>query len=46
MADPLDETPDSKEETLAEPELESHVAKERAHSTASHSSSNSEDTEM
>ncbi|XP_040318415.1 Na(+)/H(+) exchange regulatory cofactor NHE-RF3 isoform X3 [Herpailurus yagouaroundi] len=46
MADPLDAPPDSKEGTLAEPEHDSHVAKERAHSTASHSSSNSEDTEM
>ncbi|XP_019292057.1 Na(+)/H(+) exchange regulatory cofactor NHE-RF3 isoform X2 [Panthera pardus] len=46
MADPLDAPPDAKEGTLAEPEHDSHVAKERAHSTASHSSSNSEDTEM
>ncbi|XP_045853395.1 Na(+)/H(+) exchange regulatory cofactor NHE-RF3 isoform X2 [Meles meles] len=46
MADPLDAPTDSKEETLAEPEHDSHMAKERAYSTASHSSSNSEDTEM
>ncbi|XP_058551313.1 Na(+)/H(+) exchange regulatory cofactor NHE-RF3 isoform X2 [Neofelis nebulosa] len=46
MADPLDAPPDANEGTLAEPEHDSHVAKERAHSTASHSSSNSEDTEM
>ncbi|XP_032275884.1 Na(+)/H(+) exchange regulatory cofactor NHE-RF3 isoform X2 [Phoca vitulina] len=46
MADPLDAPTDSKEETLAEPEHDSHTAKERAYSTASHSSSNSEDTEM
>lgn len=29
MADPLDAPPDSKEGTLAEPEHDSHVAKER-----------------
>ncbi|XP_012498904.1 PREDICTED: Na(+)/H(+) exchange regulatory cofactor NHE-RF3 isoform X1 [Propithecus coquereli] len=46
MADPLDAPPDSKEGTLVESEHDSHVAKDRAHSTASHSSSNSEDTEM
>ncbi|XP_022381849.1 Na(+)/H(+) exchange regulatory cofactor NHE-RF3 isoform X2 [Enhydra lutris kenyoni] len=46
MADPLDAPTDSKEETPAEPEHDSHMAKERAYSTASHSSSNSEDTEM
>ncbi|KAM6167872.1 Na(+)/H(+) exchange regulatory cofactor NHE-RF3 isoform 2-T2 [Erethizon dorsatum] len=46
MADPLDVCPDSKEETLVEPEHDSHVVKERAHSTASNSSSNSEDTEL
>uniref|UniRef100_A0A7N5K912 PDZ domain containing 1 n=1 Tax=Ailuropoda melanoleuca TaxID=9646 RepID=A0A7N5K912_AILME len=46
MADPLAAPADSKEETLAEPQHDSHMAKERAHSTASHSSSNSEDTEM
>ncbi|XP_045414704.1 putative PDZ domain-containing protein PDZK1P1 [Lemur catta] len=45
MADPLDVPPDSTEETLAESEDDSHMAKDRAHSTASHSS-NSEDTEM
>nr|XP_020042548.1 Na(+)/H(+) exchange regulatory cofactor NHE-RF3 isoform X2 [Castor canadensis] len=44
MADPLDACPDSKEETLAEHDL--HMTKERAHSSASHSSSNSEDTQM
>uniref|UniRef100_A0A8C3WW51 PDZ domain containing 1 n=1 Tax=Catagonus wagneri TaxID=51154 RepID=A0A8C3WW51_9CETA len=46
MADPLDDTPDSKEGTLEELEHDLHTTKERAHSTASHSSSNSEDTEM
>nr|KAF6291289.1 PDZ domain containing 1 [Myotis myotis] len=46
MADPLDVPLDSKEETWVESELDSHVAKERAHSTASQSSSNSEDTRM
>ncbi|XP_008705962.1 Na(+)/H(+) exchange regulatory cofactor NHE-RF3 [Ursus americanus] len=46
MADPLAAPADSKEETLAEPEHDSHMAKERTYSTASHSSSNSEDTEM
>ncbi|KAM6217836.1 Na(+)/H(+) exchange regulatory cofactor NHE-RF3 isoform 2-T2 [Rhynchocyon petersi] len=46
MADPLDAPPDSTEETLAESELDSHTAKERAQSTGSHSSSNSEDTVM
>lgn len=46
MADPLDDAPDSKEGTLEESEHDSHTAKERANSTASHSSSNSEDTEM
>ncbi|KAM9243521.1 Na(+)/H(+) exchange regulatory cofactor NHE-RF3 isoform 1-T1 [Dugong dugon] len=46
MADPLDAPPDSKEKTLAESEDNSHTAKERAHSTASHSSSSSEDTIM
>ncbi|XP_008064207.1 Na(+)/H(+) exchange regulatory cofactor NHE-RF3 [Carlito syrichta] len=46
MADPLDAPLDPKEGTLMESEHDSHVAKERAHSTASHSSSNSEDTEM
>uniref|UniRef100_A0A8D2AUD4 PDZ domain-containing protein n=1 Tax=Sciurus vulgaris TaxID=55149 RepID=A0A8D2AUD4_SCIVU len=45
MADPLAACLDSKE-TLAESEHDSHVAKERANSTGSHSSSNSEDTEM
>uniref|UniRef100_A0A8D2D156 PDZ domain-containing protein n=1 Tax=Sciurus vulgaris TaxID=55149 RepID=A0A8D2D156_SCIVU len=45
MADPLAACLDSKE-TLAESEHDSHVAKERANSTVSHSSSNSEDTEM
>ncbi|XP_007948272.1 Na(+)/H(+) exchange regulatory cofactor NHE-RF3 [Orycteropus afer afer] len=45
MADPLDAPPDSKEEALAESEPDSHTARERAHSTASHSS-NSEDTVM
>ncbi|XP_039697329.1 Na(+)/H(+) exchange regulatory cofactor NHE-RF3 isoform X2 [Pteropus medius] len=45
MADPLDAAPDSAEGSLAESEPGSPVAKERAHSTASHSS-NSEDTEM
>lgn len=46
MADPLDICPDSKEETSVESERDSHVVKERAHSTASNSSSNSEDTAM
>ncbi|XP_010627794.1 Na(+)/H(+) exchange regulatory cofactor NHE-RF3 [Fukomys damarensis] len=46
MADPLDVRPDSEEETLAESEHDSHVEKERAHSTASSSSSSSEDTKM
>ncbi|KAL2771904.1 Na(+)/H(+) exchange regulatory cofactor NHE-RF3 isoform 2 [Daubentonia madagascariensis] len=46
MADPLDAPPDSKEGTLVESEHDSHMPKDRAHSTASHSSSNSEDTEM
>ncbi|KAL0590983.1 Na/H exchange regulatory cofactor NHE-RF3 [Plecturocebus cupreus] len=47
LADPLDDSPpDSKEGTVVESEPDSHMAKERAHSTASHSSSNSEDTEM
>ncbi|XP_006157206.1 Na(+)/H(+) exchange regulatory cofactor NHE-RF3 [Tupaia chinensis] len=46
MADPLDASPDSEEETLAESESDGPVAKDRALSTASHASSNSEDTEM
>ncbi|KAK2084150.1 putative PDZ domain-containing protein pdzk1p1 [Saguinus oedipus] len=46
LADPLDSPPDSKEGTVVESEPDSHVAKERAHSTASQSSSNSEDTEI
>uniref|UniRef100_A0A2K5QSN8 PDZ domain containing 1 n=1 Tax=Cebus imitator TaxID=2715852 RepID=A0A2K5QSN8_CEBIM len=46
LADPLDSPPDSKEGTVVESESDSHMAKELAHSTASHSSSNSEDTEM
>ncbi|XP_004420630.1 PREDICTED: Na(+)/H(+) exchange regulatory cofactor NHE-RF3 [Ceratotherium simum simum] len=46
MADPQDAPSDSKEGTLAESEQDSHMAKERADSTASHSSSNSEDTEL
>uniref|UniRef100_A0A8C6AK30 PDZ domain containing 1 n=1 Tax=Monodon monoceros TaxID=40151 RepID=A0A8C6AK30_MONMO len=46
MANPLDDTPDPEEGTPEEAEQDSHTAKERAHSTASHSSSNSEDTEM
>ncbi|XP_007459427.1 PREDICTED: Na(+)/H(+) exchange regulatory cofactor NHE-RF3 isoform X3 [Lipotes vexillifer] len=46
MANPLDDAPDPEEGTLEEAEQDSHTAKERAHSTASHSSSNSEDTEM
>ncbi|XP_006899603.1 PREDICTED: Na(+)/H(+) exchange regulatory cofactor NHE-RF3 [Elephantulus edwardii] len=46
MADPLDAPPDSKEETPAETELDSHTTKERAPSPSSHSSSNSEDTVM
>ncbi|KAM5256730.1 Na(+)/H(+) exchange regulatory cofactor NHE-RF3 [Ctenodactylus gundi] len=45
MADPLEASPDSKE-ISAEAEHDSHVTKERAHSTASHSSSLSEDTEL
>ncbi|KAL4664627.1 hypothetical protein H8957_012962 [Semnopithecus entellus] len=46
LADPLDTPPDSKEGTVVESGHDSHMAKERAHSTASHSSSNTEDTEM
>lgn len=46
MADPLDVALDSKEETWVESELDTQGAKERAHSTASQSSSNSEDTRM
>ncbi|XP_047278483.1 Na(+)/H(+) exchange regulatory cofactor NHE-RF3 isoform X1 [Homo sapiens] len=46
LADPLDTPPDSKEGIVVESNHDSHMAKERAHSTASHSSSNSEDTEM
>ncbi|KAL1772008.1 Na(+)/H(+) exchange regulatory cofactor NHE-RF3 [Sigmodon hispidus] len=46
MADPPIICPDGKEETSAESENDSPTAKERTHSTASHSSSNSEDTEM
>uniref|UniRef100_A0A671FWF5 PDZ domain containing 1 n=1 Tax=Rhinolophus ferrumequinum TaxID=59479 RepID=A0A671FWF5_RHIFE len=46
MAEPLDAHPEPPKGTLAEAEHGSHAAKERAHSTASHSSSNSEDTEM
>ncbi|XP_059946383.1 Na(+)/H(+) exchange regulatory cofactor NHE-RF3 isoform X2 [Mesoplodon densirostris] len=46
MANPLDDAPDPEEGTPEEAEQDSHMAKERAHSTASHSSSNSEDTEM
>ncbi|KAM4872495.1 Na(+)/H(+) exchange regulatory cofactor NHE-RF3 isoform 1-T2 [Thomomys bottae] len=43
MAKPL---PDARAEALAEPEPSLHVARERAQSTASHSSSQSEDTQM
>eukprot|EP00070_Physeter_catodon_P013650 XP_007130849.1 Na(+)/H(+) exchange regulatory cofactor NHE-RF3 isoform X3 [Physeter catodon] len=46
MANPLDDAPDPEEGTPEEAEQDSHTAKERAHSTASHASSNSEDTEM
>ncbi|XP_036780294.2 Na(+)/H(+) exchange regulatory cofactor NHE-RF3 isoform X1 [Manis pentadactyla] len=46
MADPLAASAESKEGMLGESEHDSHTAKERAHSTASHSSTNSEDTEM
>ncbi|PNJ22947.1 PDZK1 isoform 3 [Pongo abelii] len=46
LADPPDTPPDSKEGIVVESKHDSHMAKERAHSTASHSSSNSEDTEM
>ncbi|XP_045139655.1 Na(+)/H(+) exchange regulatory cofactor NHE-RF3 isoform X2 [Echinops telfairi] len=46
LADPLEAPPDSKEEPLAESENDSSVVKERAPSTASHSSSSSEDTAM
>uniref|UniRef100_A0A4W2GSV0 PDZ domain containing 1 n=1 Tax=Bos indicus x Bos taurus TaxID=30522 RepID=A0A4W2GSV0_BOBOX len=48
MADPLDDDPDPDEGRLEGSEQNSHTAeeRERAHSTASHSSSNSEDTEM
>lgn len=45
MADPLDVPPDSRG-AQADSEHDSHVAKDRAHSTASQSSSNSEDTAM
>ncbi|XP_043858323.1 Na(+)/H(+) exchange regulatory cofactor NHE-RF3 isoform X2 [Dromiciops gliroides] len=45
MADPLEDSPDSTEESPAEPEKESPMPKERADSTSSHSS-NSEDTEL
>eukprot|EP00069_Balaena_mysticetus_P021609 bmy_13817T0 len=46
MANPLDDAPDPEEGTPEESEQDAHTAKERAHSTASHSSSSSEDTEM
>ncbi|XP_054418961.1 Na(+)/H(+) exchange regulatory cofactor NHE-RF3 isoform X3 [Pteronotus mesoamericanus] len=46
MADPLDVPLCCKEGTSVESEHNSYTAKERAHSTASHSSSNSEDTKM
>ncbi|XP_076789093.1 Na(+)/H(+) exchange regulatory cofactor NHE-RF3 isoform X1 [Arvicanthis niloticus] len=46
MADPLVSGPDEKGEMSAESEPGSHPTKERTLSTASHSSSNSEDTEM
>lgn len=45
-SDSLDTCSDSKGETSVESEQDSHTAKERAHSTASHSSADSEDTEM
>ncbi|CAK6439820.1 unnamed protein product [Pipistrellus nathusii] len=46
MADPLDVPPDPREAARAESEVDSHVAKERALSTASQSSTTSEDTRM
>ncbi|XP_021052710.1 Na(+)/H(+) exchange regulatory cofactor NHE-RF3 [Mus pahari] len=46
MAEPLVAGPDEKGETSAESEHDAHPAKDRTLSTASHSSSNSEDTEM
>ncbi|KAM5201335.1 Na(+)/H(+) exchange regulatory cofactor NHE-RF3 isoform 1-T3 [Hipposideros larvatus] len=46
MAEPLDAHPETPKGTSAEVEHGSHAAKERAHSTASHSSSSSEDTQM
>ncbi|XP_036046019.1 Na(+)/H(+) exchange regulatory cofactor NHE-RF3 isoform X2 [Onychomys torridus] len=46
MADPLVVCSDDRGGTSAESEHDPHTARERTHSTASHSSSNSEDTEM
>lgn len=47
MAEPLDDLPDTNEETQEKSECDdTHTARERAHSTASNSSSNSEDTVM
>lgn len=46
MADPLDACSEDRGGPSAESELDPHTARERTHSTASHSSSNSEDTEM
>ncbi|XP_007528729.2 Na(+)/H(+) exchange regulatory cofactor NHE-RF3 [Erinaceus europaeus] len=46
MADPLPASPDSKEGAPGMSDYDSHVTKPRANSTASHSSSSSEDTEM
>ncbi|XP_049638341.1 Na(+)/H(+) exchange regulatory cofactor NHE-RF3 [Suncus etruscus] len=46
MAEPLDDLPDTNEETQEKSECDSHTARERAHSTASNASSNSEDTAM
>ncbi|XP_020859265.1 Na(+)/H(+) exchange regulatory cofactor NHE-RF3 [Phascolarctos cinereus] len=45
MADPLEDSPDSTEESPAEPENDSPIPRERADSTSSHSSS-SEDTAL
>ncbi|XP_055979246.1 Na(+)/H(+) exchange regulatory cofactor NHE-RF3 [Sorex fumeus] len=46
MAEPLDALPDTTEEIQEKSECDSHTARERAHSTASNSSSGSEDTAM
>nr|XP_044993876.1 Na(+)/H(+) exchange regulatory cofactor NHE-RF3 [Jaculus jaculus]XP_044993877.1 Na(+)/H(+) exchange regulatory cofactor NHE-RF3 [Jaculus jaculus]XP_044993878.1 Na(+)/H(+) exchange regulatory cofactor NHE-RF3 [Jaculus jaculus]XP_044993879.1 Na(+)/H(+) exchange regulatory cofactor NHE-RF3 [Jaculus jaculus]XP_044993880.1 Na(+)/H(+) exchange regulatory cofactor NHE-RF3 [Jaculus jaculus] len=46
MADPLDTCPDPKGDTEADLKQDLHMAKDRAHSSASHASSSSEDTEL